>query len=439
MANGFFPPQSKNQIMKNRNCTVLALALLVVAVAVSQTRAQSVYATPYAFTNFAGLPGAIGANNGTGSAARFNFPTGVVVDSVGNVYVADTDNHTIRKITPARVVTTLAGSAGQSGSANGTGSAARFSNPIGVAVDRAGNVYVGDNLNHTIRKITPAGVVTTLAGSAGQTGSADGTGSAARFSYPNGVAVDSATNVYVADTGNFTIRKITPDGTVTTLTGASAAGLSYPAGVAVDSATNVYVADTGNQTIRKITPGGAVTTLAGGSGQAGSADGSGSAAQFWGPKDVAVDSAGNVYVADYFNHIIRKITPSGAVTTLAGSAGQSGGVDGAGSTARFNLPFSLAVNSAGTLYVADSGNNRITIGTPPSVRFETGSASLTVSNGFFQMRLTGPSGGNVVVEASADFQTWTPMQTNALPSGGLDLSVPLGANQNQFFRAHLAP
>src|SRR5213593_3736548 len=146
----------------------------------------------YAFTNLAGLPGGLGSVDGTAGAARFNYPSGVAVDSAGNVYVADSGNSTIRKITPDGTVTTLAGSAGQSGSADGTGSAARFNNPRGVAVDSVGNVYVADTSNATIRKVTPAGAVTTLAGLAGSGGSADGTGSAARFLDPSGVAVDSA-------------------------------------------------------------------------------------------------------------------------------------------------------------------------------------------------------------------------------------------------------
>ena len=191
-------------------------------------------------------------------AAPASIPYGVAVDGAGNVYVADHGNDEIRKITPAGVVTTLAGAAGQAGSADGTGSAARFYDPAGVAVDSAGNVYVADAGNDEIRKITPAGVVTTLAGAAGQAGSADGTGSAARFYIPHGVAVDGAGNVYVADTENDEIRKITPAGVVTTLAGAagsigsadgpgSAARFFQPYGVAVDSAGNVYVADTRQQ------------------------------------------------------------------------------------------------------------------------------------------------------------------------------------------------
>ncbi|MCX6877979.1 MAG: cadherin-like domain-containing protein [Verrucomicrobia bacterium] len=219
----------------------------------------------YAWTNFAGLPGGPGNADGTGSAARFNYPYGVAVDSAGNVYVADTYNHTIRKVTAAGVVTTLAGSAGNPGSADGTGNAALFYYPTGVAVDSAGNVFVADMYNYTIRKVTAAGVVTTLAGSAGAYGSVDGTGSAALFYYPTGVAVDSACNVFVADMYNNTIRKVTAAGVVTTVGGiagiiggadgiGSAANFSWPLGIAVDSVGNLYVADSYNHRISKGTP-----------------------------------------------------------------------------------------------------------------------------------------------------------------------------------------
>jgi streptogramin lyase len=329
-------------------------------------------------TTVAGTPGQIGSADGTGGAARFFFPEGAAVDFAGNVYVADTQNCTIRKITPAGVVTTLAGETGpgQYGSSDGTGSAARFNDPRGVAVDNVGNVYVADTNNNTIRKVTPAGVVTTLAGNPRQNGSADGTGSAAEFNNPTGVAVDTAGNVYVADLNNRTIRKVTPAGVVTTLAGAanlygntdgtgSAARFFNPQGVAVDSAGNVYVVDAYAETIRKITPAGAVTTLAGNPNQGGSADGTGSAANFWQPMGVAVDDAGNVYVGDSYNNSIRKVTPAGVVTTLGGGGTfQMGGEDGLGGTARFNDPEGLAVDGAGNLYVADSLNSTIRKGTP---------------------------------------------------------------------------
>lgn len=164
------------------------------------------------FGTLAGTAGSSGSADGTGSTARFNFPYSIAIDTAGNVYVADTYNQTIRKITNAGVVTTLAGSAGNAGSTNGTGSAARFNLPEGIAVDTAGNVFVADTFNHTIRKVTSAGIVTTFAGSAGSFGSTDGTGSAARFRFPYDIAVDTAGNVFVADTDNHTIRKITSAG-----------------------------------------------------------------------------------------------------------------------------------------------------------------------------------------------------------------------------------
>ncbi len=261
---------------------------------------------------------------------------------------------------PPNVVTTLAGTAGVTGSADGTGAAAQFLTPSGVAVDPStGNLYVADSLNYTIRMITPAGVVTTLAGTADQPGSADGTGAAARFEGPSGVAVDPTTgNLYVVD--GDTIRMITPAGVVTTLAGTAgvsgsadgtgaAAQFYFPSGVAVDDAGNVYVADSGNGTIREITPAGVVTTLAGTAGQLGSADGTGAAAQFDDPTNVAVDGAGNVYVADDGNETIREITPAGVVTTLAGTAGQQGSADGTGAAARFFQPAGLAVDGAGNV------------------------------------------------------------------------------------------
>ena len=272
-------------------------------------------------TTLAGTAGSNGSTDATGSAARFNSAYGIAVDSSGNVYVADFYSSTIRKITAAGVVTTLAGTAGSNGSTDATGSAARFYSPRGVAVDSSGNVYVADNGNNTIRKITAAGVVTTLAGSPPPTaaGSTDATGSAARFYLPYDVAVDSSGNVYVADNGNITIRKITAAGVVTTLAGlagsngrtdatGSAARFYYPSGVDVDSSGNVYVADNGNFTIRKITAAGVVTTLAGTAGSNGSTDATGSAARFYVPLGVALDSSGNVYVGDSGNFTIRKIT-----------------------------------------------------------------------------------------------------------------------------------
>ena len=359
-----------------------------------------------------------GYADGTGSAALFSQPGGIAVDGTGNVFVADSGNNVIREVTPAGVVTTIAGTHDVVGSSDGTGGAAQFNFPAGIAVDGSGNLYVADtgqdtdtggnairriaptqvsggtswvvttiaapgsenlggpaglalegagvicvadSFNNTIDEVSAGGTVTVLAGGHPQTGDLDGTGTAAEFDKPYGVAVDSLGNAYVADTYNNAIREVTPAGVVTTLAGGVDAGFKRPEGVAVDGAGNVYVADSGNNAIRKVAPGGAVTTLAGkvppmGSpnSTAGSADGTGSAAQFDGPAGIAVDRAGNLYVADTNNFEVRKVTPSGVVTTLAGLAGNIGGVDGTGSAARFYQPTGVAVDGAGNIYVADA-------------------------------------------------------------------------------------
>lgn len=308
--------------------------------------------------------------NGTGTAALFNFPKGIAVDSSGNVYIADSENHRIRKTTSAGVTTTLAGS-GTAGYADGTGTAAQFNYPFGLAVDATGNVYVADSKNHCIRKITSTGVVTTLAGLPSGTfpdygGYADSNGTNAKFSEPYDVTVDSAGNVYVADYGNFLIRKITPSGDVTTLAGSSsgyadgqgtAAAFYYPQGIVVDGSGNIYVADRENQRIRVINQStGTVSTLAGST--QGFADGTGAAAQFNDLTGVARDSSGNLYIADKDNHRIRKVSSSGVVTTLAGS-GVAGFADATGTLAQFNTPTSVAVDSSGNVYVSDYNNQRI--------------------------------------------------------------------------------
>ena len=241
----------------------------------------------------------------------------------------------------ALTVATLAGQAGASGSADGSGSSARFSAPADVAADSAGNLYVADTGNNSIRRITAAGVVSTVA-----------TG----FNHPAGIAVDGSGNLYVADTGNNSIRMVSAAGAVTTL----ASGFNGPSGVAVDSTGNVYVGDTLNHVVKSITPAGVVGIVAGQAGVSGAADGTGPAARFFGPQGLAIDGSGNLYVADTNNDTIRKIVlASGAVTTVAGAAGSGGSADGTGTAARFLFPSGIAVGRSGNLFVADTDNHTV--------------------------------------------------------------------------------
>ena len=363
-------------------------------------------------STLAGSPGIEGATNGMGGAARFSRPFGIAVDDFGQLYVADSQNNTIRTITPGGVVATLAGTAGQIGSVDGFGAAARFSRPLGIAAEADGTLYVADGAS-TIRKISPSGAVTTFAGTANAPGNVNGTGAAARFSTPRGLGIDGAGNIYIADTNNDIIRAITAAGSVSTLAGspqpqsADATGVSarfnFPNSVAADLAGNVYVADLLNHTIRKITSLGIVSTFAGMPGVAGSSDGAGTDARFSSPTAVALDRTGSLYVADAGNNTIRKISVAGDVSTLAGLAGTRGGVDGTGTTARFDRPSGIAVDAAGIVYVSDSYNHII--------RMITTSGAVTTLAGtagqFGNLDATGPAAllyfpGALAVDASSN-------------------------------------
>ncbi len=310
--------------------------------------------------------GVSGYRDGPQDSARFNNPKSVTIDVAGNLYVTDRDNVRIRKISTAGIVSTIAGT-GVAGFLNGEASAARFRTTGGITIDSQGNLYVADWDNHKIRKISTDGFVTTFAG--GSAGFTNGEKSIALFNIPKGITIDNSGNFYVADQENHSIRKISSSGIVSTVAGngnsgfidggISQARFSRPRDVAVDGAGNLYVADAGNHSIRKITPAGDVTTLAG-NGSSGNNDGEGSAARFNSPKGVVVDNFGNIYVADSENHSIRKITPTGRVSTIAGD-GTKGNNEREGSTpARFNTPRGLVLDAAQkNLFIVDELNHRI--------------------------------------------------------------------------------
>ena len=316
---------------------------------------------------------------GAATSANLDFPQGVALDSAGNLYIADTKNHRIRKITAATgVITTEAGN-GRSGfwGDDGVATSADLDHPSGVALDSAGNLYIADTKNHRIRKITAAtGVITTIAGN-GRSGFTGDGGAATSTSLgdPLGVAIDSAGNLYIADTNNHRIRKITVTGQITTVAGsysvgfagdggaATSAAMNYPSGVTVDGAGNLYVADSGNHRIRKITAAtGVITTVAGNGTSSFAGDGlAATSASLNYPRGVTADGAGNLYVADSGNHRIRKITAAtGVISTAAGNGLISFAGDGlAATSASLYLPNGVAVDSAGNLYAADTANERI--------------------------------------------------------------------------------
>jgi serine/threonine protein kinase, bacterial len=328
--------------------------------------------TPGNVITFAGN-GAQGYMDATGSAAQFGSPVAIAIDNQDNLYVVDGLNYAIRKITPAGVVSTLAGD-GTSGFVNAQGTKARFEAPNGITVDKNQNVFVSEgnsHNNHRIRKIAPDGTVTTYAG-AGVSGYLDGTASMAKFNVPAAMALDAESNLYIGDVNNERIRKILGSPILTLVstfagngnqgyangTGASAE-FALPSGLAFDPSGNLYVADEYNYCIRKITPSGTVSEFAGDPNNAGVGNGKGNAAQFDNPVAVAIDASGNIYVAEgSINNCIRKIAPDGTVTSLTGT--QNGGyADGPFAKAAFNNPSGLAVDSKGNIYVADAWNYRI--------------------------------------------------------------------------------
>jgi len=308
-----------------------------------------------------------GSLDGNGADAQMNFPYRVTIDNNDNLYITDKRNHTIRKVTADGVVTTIAGSAGNSGSTDGTGADARFDSPAGIAIDSEGNLYITDSWS-TIRKITTDGVVTTIAGTTGSYNSTDGTGADARFDSLDGIAIDSVGNLYITDYNNHTIRKITAGGMVTTFAGSAGNSGSTDgngADARFDSPNSITIDSNDNlyiasddHTIKKITPTGMVSTIAGSAGTYGSIDGNGANARFNFPYGLAITDNGTLYISDASN-TIRRMTSDGMVTTIIGSAGIYGSIDGNGADARLNNPNGLAIDSHGNLYIMDSNNNRV--------------------------------------------------------------------------------
>ena len=388
--------------------------------------------TTIAGTSQSGFSG----DGGPAVAAELNFPEDVAIDGVGNVYIADTANHRIRRVDPSGTITTIAGT-GEEGFSGDGGPAvsAQLSGPKGVEVDGAGNLYIADTGNHRIRRVNPSGTITTIAGIGGNGFSGDGgPAGTARLSFPSGLALDAAGNLYIADTGNHRIRRLDPSGTITTVAGtgqpgfsgdggpAVSAQLTAPKGVSVDGSGNLYIADQEDLRIRRVDPSGTITTFAG-TGEWGYSGDNGPAVQarLRRPDGVAVDGSGNLYIADTRNRRIRRVDPSGTIMTFAGTGewGYSGD-NGPAVQARLRNPDGVAVDGSGNLYIADTGNHRIrivTLTTPPTaVEAPSGLTATAVSSSGVDLNWRDNSDNETgfrVQRRQGDSDDWAPVGTTA--------------------------
>jgi sugar lactone lactonase YvrE len=417
----------------------------------------------YSWSTIAGSTNS-GSADGTNGNAQFSYPAGLVVDGAGIVYVTDRGNQTVREVVPVGtnwVVSTLAGSVGAPGSRDGTNSFALFNWPTGIGVDSGGSLYLADLSSFKIRQLSPLGtnwVVKTIAGS-GASGTKDGTNSTAQFEGPNGIGVDSNGQMYVADGGGNVIRTVAQSGTnwvVLTIAGWALHGgvadgtnngarFGYPSGAAPDSSGNVYVTDQTYSTIRKVAPDGTnwiVTTIAGSPGSSGTNDGTNSDSRFNRPGGLAVDSGGNIYVADSWNNAVRKITPSGTnwvVTTIGGLCGTNNYAltDGLGSAARFNYPNGVGLDSRANVYVADYKNNAIRRGIPLPV-----AQTPVLANGTPTLTWTAAVGQLLQVQYTTDLDpaNWTDLGDQFVCTNST-ITVPdsVSAAPQRFYRLVVTP
>ena len=349
-------------------------------------------------------------DGGAATATKLSLPYGIGSDAVGNIYIADLDNSRIRKVNTAGIISTVAGNgtAGFSGD-GGQATDAELNSPRAICFDALGNFYIADELNYRIRKVNSAGIITTLAGNGNDGFSGDGgQATASELSNAFGIAIDALGNLYMADWGNGRIRKVNTAGIISTYAGnglccaigdggqATAAQLSYPYGVALDTIGNLYIANYGDGRVRMVNTSGIITTIAGG----GSSLAEGVAATnayLSGPNSVAIDITGNLYISEYYNARIRIVNTSGIINTIAGN--ETSGFSGDGGqaiAAELNYPTGIVINIAGNLYIADQSNNRIRMVTNATTlgitKFNKEEQTLIYPN---------PSNGNFIIETNA--------------------------------------
>ena len=426
--------------------SMASAALAMALVPMTQAGAVPVSATSPTLSVIAGTGTDGSPTAGPATSSQLNQPYGVALDASGNVYIADSENNVIERVAPSGTLSIIAGNgtAGPptAGPAPATGS--NLNGPSGVAVDSVGNVYIADAANHVIEKVTPSGTLSVIAGTGEQGSPTAGPATSSSFDYPTGVAVDASNNLYVADLFNNVVEKITPSGTLSIFAGTGTSGvptagkatssqLSYPQGVAVDSVGNVYIADAANHVIEKVTPSGTLSIIAGNGTRGHPTAGPATSSNLNGPSGVAVDFAGNVVIADRDNNVVEKVTPSGTLSVIAGTGEPGSPTAGPATSSSFNYPTGVAVDASGNVYIADENNyliEKVALVTPTTPAIANLPRSGTVGASFTPTVSTNGDGSKTVTSSTPNVCTLNSDKVHFIGVGTCTLvaHVAIGVN-----------
>ena len=426
--------------------SMASAALAMALVPMTQAGAVPVSATSPTLSVIAGTGTDGSPTAGPATSSQLNQPYGVALDASGNVYIADSENNVIERVAPSGTLSIIAGNgtAGPptAGPAPATGS--NLNGPSGVAVDSVGNVYIADAANHVIEKVTPSGTLSVIAGTGEQGSPTAGPATSSSFDYPTGVAVDASNNLYVADLFNNVVEKITPSGTLSIFAGTGTSGvptagkatssqLSYPQGVAVDSTGNLYIADTGNNVVEKVTSSGTLSIIAGNGTRGHPTAGPATSSNLNGPSGVAVDFAGNVVIADRDNNVVEKVTPSGTLSVIAGTGEPGSPTAGPATSSSFNYPTGVAVDASGNVYIADENNyliEKVALVTPTTPAIANLPRSGTVGASFTPTVSTNGDGSKTVTSSTPNVCTLNSDKVHFIGVGTCTLvaHVAIGVN-----------
>ena len=424
--------------------SMASAALAMALVPMTQAGAVPVSATSPTLSVIAGTGTDGSPTAGPATSSQLNQPYGVALDASGNVYIADSENNVIERVAPSGTLSIIAGNGTAGPPTAGPATSSNLNGPSGVAVDSVGNVYIADAANHVIEKVTPSGTLSVIAGTGEQGSPTAGPATSSSFDYPTGVAVDASNNLYVADLFNNVVEKITPSGTLSIFAGTGTSGvptagkatssqLSYPQGVAVDSVGNVYIADAANHVIEKVTPSGTLSIIAGNGTRGHPTAGPATSSNLNGPSGVAVDFAGNVVIADRDNNVVEKVTPSGTLSVIAGTGEPGSPTAGPATSSSFNYPTGVAVDASGNVYIADENNyliEKVALVTPTTPAIANLPRSGTVGASFTPTVSTNGDGSKTVTSSTPNVCTLNSDKVHFIGVGTCTLvaHVAIGVN-----------